>query len=255
MAAIQLHNRMGDSTLLHAGDVLSIPPPTGWEGSSPFWVVHVVQAGETLVGISQHYGLEVETLQTVNGLAEGDILSIGQELVLPLNAPAEVHAPEPTSTPLPPPAPTATAPSPPPTVAPPPPPPATATAWSQEVVRLINEVRAANGLPPLAYNETLATAAQGQANDCAARGWCSHTGSDGADLRTRLVRAGYDPTGWAECWVQSLTPQDAVDWWMNEVPPNDPHRRTLLTTWLTEVGVGIAPAGWGSYFVADFGLP
>ncbi len=122
-------------------------------------------------------------------------------------------------------------------------------------MRLINEVRAAYGLGPLAYNETLALAAQGQANDCAQRGWCSHTGSDGSNIKTRILRAGYDPASWAECWAQRQTPQGAVDIWMDEVPPNDPHRRTLLTTWLSEIGVGVAQTSWGYYFIADFGRP
>jgi uncharacterized protein YkwD len=119
----------------------------------------------------------------------------------------------------------------------------------------MNEVRAAHGLPPLAYNETLARAAQVQANDCAARGSCSHTGSDGSTIKERILRVGYDPASWAECWAIRPTPQEAIDIWMDEEPPNDPHRRTLLTTWLTEVGIGVAEAHWGYYFIADFGKP
>jgi uncharacterized protein YkwD len=40
------------------------------------------------------------------------------------------------------------------------------------------------------------------------------------------------------------------------VPPNDPHRRTILAEHLTEVGVGVVPGnGHGYYFIADFGTP
>ena len=43
---------------------------------------------------------------------------------------------------------------------------------------------------------------------------------------------------------------------MSETPPNDPHRRMMLHTWFTEVGVGITEAPYGSYyFIADFGRP
>ena len=45
----------------------------------------------------------------------------------------------------------------------------------------------------------------------------------------------------------------AVEWWYNETPPNDPHRRNLLHTRYSEIGVGIAPAGNGYYFIADLG--
>ncbi len=263
MAAIQLHNRMGDSTVVQMGQVLSIPPRAGWEGASRFWVVHVVKAGETLIGIARTYGLKAEILKSVNGLTDADLIGIGQELVLPLDAPVVARAPISTATPVPLPtpildatfSPTPTASSPPPTAVPAAPPPADVATWPYETVRLINEIRAQHSLPPLAYNETLALAAQGQANDCAQRGWCSHTGSDGSDIKTRILRTGYDPASWAECWAQRKTPQGTVDIWMDEVPPNDPHRRTLLTTWLSEIGVGVAQTNWGYYFIADFGRP
>lgn len=201
-----------------------------------------------------------------NWLADADLLGIGQELVLPLDAPAVARVPAPTATPIPPtlapaagsssgPAPGTPGASPVPTAVPAAPPPADVAAWPRETARLINQVRAQHGLGPLTYNETLARAAQPHADDCAQRGWCSHTGSDGADIEARILRAGYEPTGWAECWAQNQSPQEAVEAWMDEVPPNDAHRRTLLTTWLSEIGVGVAKARWGYYFIADFGRP
>jgi uncharacterized protein YkwD len=273
MAAIQLQNEMGDSTVVQVGETLSIPSqvnwegtatlPFNWEGASSFWVVHVVKPGETLVGIAHAFGLKAADLKAVNRLADADHIVIGQDLVLPLNAPAEAPVPTADATasatlPL---SPTAGATSTLPTASPttsatavpaasPPP---DIAAWPHETVRIINEVRAAHGLGPLSYNETLAQAAQAHANDCAQRGWCSHTGSDGADIKTRILRVGYDPASWAECWAQRQTPQGAVDIWMDETPPNDPHRRTLLTTWLTEIGMGVAQTTWGYYFIADFG--
>jgi uncharacterized protein YkwD len=265
MAAIQLHNGMGESTILHVGQVLSIPHQSGWEEASPFWVVYVVRAGETLASIAQTYGLEVEALLAVNELADPGRIQVGQELVLPLDAPAVARSPTPipTDTPVPTQPPTSppaltdepTVESSPPTPVPAAPPPADIADWPRETVRIINEVRAAHGLEPLIYNETLAQAAQAHANDCVQRGWCSHIGSDGSNGKTRILRAGYVPKGWAECWTQRQTPQSAVDSWMNEVPPNDPHRRTLLTTWLTEIGMGAAKTTWGYYFIADFGRP
>jgi len=271
MAAIQLQNDMGDSLVVQVGQTLSIPPRNGWGDAPRFWVVHVVQAGETLVGIAQAYGLQAADIEAVNGVADADLIVVGQELVLPLAAPAAPRTPipPPTDTPIPSstPAPTLalthTAPltlsssttSPTPTGAPVAALPADVAVWPRETARLIDEVRAQHGLPPLVYDETLALAAQAHADDCARRGWCSHTGSDGSDIKTRILRTGYQFTGWAECWAQRQTPQGAVDVWMDETPPNDPHRRTLLTTWLTEIGVGVAETTWGYYFIADFGRP
>jgi uncharacterized protein YkwD len=134
------------------------------------------------------------------------------------------------------------------------PPPELAT-WPERIAQLINEVRARHGLAPYAYNVILEQAAQAHANDCSQRGWCSHTGSGGTDVKARVIRAGYDPTGWAECWAQTQTLERAVEVWMNETPPNDPHRRTLLSDWFSEIGIGVAEADWGYYIIADFGRP
>jgi len=261
VAAIQLANGMGESTVVQMGQALSIPPQAGWEDASAFWIIHVVREGETLVGIAHAHDLKAATLRAANELTDADLIRVGQELVLPLDGPAVALAPAPSATPIPRPSPTpvpsasSAEVAPAATVAPAAPPPADVSAWPRETVRLINDVRARHGLPPLAYDETLALAAQAHANDCAQRGWCSHTGSDGSDIKARILRAGYDPASWAECWAQRQTPQGAVDIWMDEVPPDDPHRRTLLTTWLSEIGVGVAQTSWGYYFIADFGRP
>ncbi len=40
--------------------------------------------------------------------------------------------------------------------------------------------------------------------------------------------------------------------WFNE-GPNGPHRRAILGSAYTEVGIGVARGSWGYYFIADFG--
>lgn len=272
MAAIQLQNELGSSAVVRFGQQLVIPPRSAWEGASFFWTVHRVSPGETLSGIAQAYGLTVAQLQGTNGLADADLLSIGEALVLPLTDFVPERAPEPPSAPVVAAAATATPAAvaaeeepgdavPAPTATPAPaaaiaPPPSDLGAWPHEVARIMNEVRASHGLPALAYNETLAQAAQIQANDCSARSSCSHTGADGSTIKDRVLRVGYAPASWAECWAIRPSPQGAIDIWMNETPPNDPHRRTLLTTWLTEIGIGVAPGPWSStYVIAVFGRP
>jgi uncharacterized protein YkwD len=246
IAAIQLANDMGEGISIRAGQVLTIPTDTQWDASSPYWLLHLVQAGETLTGIAANHGLKVAAIQEVNHLTDADTLAIGQALILPFSGLEGVLA-------LAPPAPKAeqvgSAPAPLPPAAPVGP----VAGWPGEVFQYINAIRAAHGLYPFAYDSQLATAAQYHAQDCANRGWCSHTGSDGSSSLTRILRAGFPATGSSECWVQARSPQQAVDWWMNEVPPNDPHRRTLLSSYLTHIGIGVVQTGWGYYFVADFG--
>lgn len=262
MAAIQLQNNKGASAVVRLGEQLAIPAPAAWAGASPYWIVYSVSPGDTLSEIAKAYGATVAEIESANGLSAADFIYVEQLLILPLRNLAVARAPDPTPRPATPtPAPTtgAAASTPVPITLPTPtaaaPPPADAAAWPYETVRIMNEVRASYGLPPLVYNETLAQAAQIQANDCAQRGWCSHTGSDGSDIKQRVLRVGYNPASWAECWAQRQTPQGAIDIWMDEIPPNDPHRRTLLTTWLTEIGVGVAKTSWGYYFIAVFGKP
>jgi uncharacterized protein YkwD len=280
MAAIQLENDMGASTVVKAGQDLTIPSATAWPDASPYWIIHEVAPGETLIEIARAYDVGLGDIQLVNGLDDADRITVGQPLILPLGSPASAPAAAPTDSPtaaptseptIPPTAAPTTAPTAAPTVesetslaptseAPSaegqvPLPPPDLASWPQEIARLINEVRAEHGMPPLQYNETLERAAQAHANDCSQRGWGSHTGSDGSNIKARVLRAGYDGTGWAECWAHTQTPQKAIDVWMDETPPNDPHRRTLLSDWLTEVGVGVAHADWGHYIFANFGRP
>lgn len=262
IAAIQLENGLGESTIIYVGQTLVIPAVSDWEGASPFWVVYEVKEGETLAEIARTYDLEPALLMEANSLTDPGELRPGDLLVLPLDSPAAAYlptaTPAPTSTPEPTPVPpTLSSPispieSPVPTLPPATLPPGIAD-WPRELVRIINDVRAIHSLPPFVYNEALAQAAQAHADDCAGRGWCSHTGSDGSDVKARIMRAGYEPSGWAECWAQSRDPNHAVEMWMDEIPPNDPHRRTLLSTWVTEIGVGVAQTSWGYYFIADFG--
>jgi murein DD-endopeptidase MepM/ murein hydrolase activator NlpD len=45
--------------------------------------IHVVQRGETLFGIAQRYGLDVETLAALNSIADPSNIDIGQRLLVP----------------------------------------------------------------------------------------------------------------------------------------------------------------------------
>jgi uncharacterized protein YkwD len=276
MAAIQLMNDMGDTQIVRVDQTLDIPRAEGWENASPYWVVYVVQAGDSISKIASRYDLAVAEVNDANSFTDLDLIRIGQAIVLPLDGPAktagvaqaEFSTPEPsTETPLPStPQPTEVLIAAPtdgsssPTNTPVPQMPndfaGDTAAMRIEIFRLINEQRANHGLVPLAWNDILASAAQKHAEDCYARGWCGHTGSDGSTMKTRIIREGYDPVRWSECWAWYGTPAKAVEKWMDETPPNDPHRRTILSTYLTEVGVGVVPAsGHGYYFIADFGTP
>ena len=51
---------------------------------------HVVQTGETLWSISRAYDVDVRSLASWNSMAPGDVLSIGRELVVWTDPPAQI---------------------------------------------------------------------------------------------------------------------------------------------------------------------
>lgn len=284
MAAIQLANGMGDSIDLLAGQTLSIPGSTQWLNESRFWIVHVVRSGETLVGVADAYDLTVDQILRVNAIADPALIQVDQQLVMPLAQLVMLNSPQPTATTAPATAAPAVAdagvgpntgepetelaaasvnaeppsvetrpkPAPPP-AAPPPGLPAGPADWPTYILARINQVRAEHGLNTLTLVPELNAAAQAHAEDCARRGWGSHVGSDGAVLKTRLERAGYIGRNWGENWVQALNAERAFDWWYGEIPPNDPHRRNILSPYYTEIGIGITQTTWGFIFITDFG--
>ena len=283
IASIQITNGMGNSQSLRAGQTLDLPTGPRFEGESAYWVVHVVQKGDTLGTIAQAFGLTQNDIARVNGLSDPSLVRLGQNLVIPLDTfrvaavpptpsntatptrqptpttrPAQTSQTAPTGQPAPtsqattlplatattgPAAPTATPGSVPSDVA----------AWSNLVVSLINDKRADVLLKRYKVSPLLTQAAQAHANDCSSRGWCSHVGSDGSDTRTRIMRTGYAPSAFGENWVQANDPASAFAYWYNETPPNDPHRQNLLHDTYTEIGVGVARSGQAYYFVVDFG--
>ena len=93
MAAIQLENDMGASTVVKAGQDMAIPSADAWSNAAPFWVIHEIQPGETLTEIARVYKLDLQELKSVNGVDDADRIRVGQHLILPLGSPAAPAAP------------------------------------------------------------------------------------------------------------------------------------------------------------------
>jgi LysM repeat protein len=74
------------------------PPAPAQTPSAEGAVVHVVQAGDTLYGISLQYNVSVDDLLKLNNLTRDSILSIGQEIIVQAG-PGGVTAPQPAATP------------------------------------------------------------------------------------------------------------------------------------------------------------
>lgn len=89
-ALLQVNN-LASPDLIYAGQTLRIPvspspTPPAPEGSTPAPsstpVVHVVQPGDTLVGLSYLYRADLREIRRANNL-QGDTIYVGQRLIIP----------------------------------------------------------------------------------------------------------------------------------------------------------------------------
>jgi hypothetical protein len=133
------------------------------------------------------------------------------------------------------------------------------STWEWQCVWLTNQLRAEHGLPPLKAEPILMDTARAHSQDMAARGYVDHTTPEGMTLLDRLRAADYSPTGYYSENIRvggQDTPEAAIEWWYDEQPPDDWHRRNLLSVDLREVGCGIEvdpDAEYKRYFTQDFG--
>ncbi|MFF5966602.1 CAP domain-containing protein [Streptomyces collinus] len=119
------------------------------------------------------------------------------------------------------------------------------------VVDLTNRERAGAGLPPLAADPLLTTAAQAHSADMVARAFYAHTAPDGSRPWDRAAAAGSTRRAIGEniaCGQRS--PADVVEGWMN----SPGHRANILNPGFTHIGIGFAGGGRaGTYWTQLFG--
>ena len=126
--------------------------------------------------------------------------------------------------------------------------------YASQVATLINNERQSNGLPALAINAQLATAAQDHSADMACHNLLSHTGSDGSYVSTRIAATGYGASYTEEIIYAGGDPQTAFNWWMSDTL----HRNAILSTKSSEMGVGyayVSSSSYGGYITVDFASP
>ncbi len=101
-------NDLTDETarLLHSGQELRIPSGGSVGGllssmQPAHQVIHVVQAGDTIGSIAMQYDTAMDVILVANGMAGGDLIYVGQEIVVPLDPPTPTPTPTDTPTPTP----------------------------------------------------------------------------------------------------------------------------------------------------------
>ena len=123
------------------------------------------------------------------------------------------------------------------------------TAYEQEVIRLVNEIRAKNGLNALTYDWELSRVARFKSQDMKDNNYFAHNSpvygtpfqmikSFGISYRTagENIAKGY------------ATPQAVVNGWMNSAG----HRANILSASYTKIGVGYVASGnyWTQMFIS-----
>ncbi len=124
----------------------------------------------------------------------------------------------------------------------------TVSSYEKEVVRLVNEIRAKNGLKPLTENWELSRVARYKAQDMHDKKYFSHTSPTYGSPFTMIKNFGISyRTAGENIAMGYKTPQAVVDGWMNSAG----HRANILNANYTQIGVGYVPSGsyWSQMFI------
>lgn len=121
----------------------------------------------------------------------------------------------------------------------------------ERLLQQVNADRAAANLNALKLDELACTVANGHARDMATGVFLSHWGSDGRKPYQRYSLAGGTAAVQENCSsaedISSVTPNSVFDdlrdmhqSMLDEQPPHDGHRKTILDPYHTHVGFGVA---------------
>ncbi|MFE0186910.1 CAP domain-containing protein [Streptomyces sp. NPDC058989] len=125
----------------------------------------------------------------------------------------------------------------------------TAAQFAQKVVDLVNDQRARHGCGPLTVDPRLRNAAQAHSDDMAARNYYEHNSPEGVDPGTRMTRAGFRWSSWAENIFKSpKDPATALKGWMD----SPGHRSNILNCSYKFTGVGVNLSSNGPWWTQDF---
>ena len=117
-----------------------------------------------------------------------------------------------------------------------------------EVIRLVNEIRASNGLSELKYNWELCRVARYKSQDMKDKRYFSHTSPTYGSPFKMISDFGLTYRSAGENIARGMSsPKTVVDAWMN----SSGHRANILNSSYTEIGVGYVAEGnyWTQMFI------
>lgn len=120
-------------------------------------------------------------------------------------------------------------------------------SFEQQVVALVNEQRAANGLAPLKLNEKLSDAARAKSQDMHDKHYFSHTSPTYGSPFDMLKTFGISYRAAGENIAMGYaTPEAVMNAWMNSAG----HKANILNSSYTQIGVGYVADG--NYWTQEF---
>ena len=123
------------------------------------------------------------------------------------------------------------------------------TSYEQETIRLVNDIRAKNGLPPLIYDWELSRVARFKSQDMKDNRYFSHKSPVYGSPFDMIRNFGITYRSAGENIAKGYpTPQAVVNAWMN----SSGHRANILNRSYTRIGVGYVPGGhyWTQMFIS-----
>ena len=120
--------------------------------------------------------------------------------------------------------------------------------YEKEVVRLVNAIRAENGLSALTYDWELSRVARYKSQDMKDAGYFSHTSPTYGSPFQMIKNFGITYRSAGENIAKGYaTPQAVVNGWMN----SSGHRANILNASYTHIGVGYVADGkyWTQMFI------
>ena len=118
------------------------------------------------------------------------------------------------------------------------------TGIEAEILGLINQVRAQNGLSQLAVSQVLTDLARLRSNDMVSRNYFSHYTPEGTNIKHMFSQYGVAYKNFGENLGNATpasygTPQGFLGAWMG----SPSHRENMLKGYYTLIGVGVADGG------------
>lgn len=130
-----------------------------------------------------------------------------------------------------------------------------ATVNKTTLLQLVNDIRQAGctcgstvmpPVPPVAWNDLLATAAFNHSSDMNTNDYFSHTGVNGSSAGDRITAVGYNWRAYGENIARGYSTEQAVmDGWIK----SEGHCKNIMSSLFKEMGV----ARVGNYWTQEFG--